>query len=241
MTPWPSDNQMTEVIEILKFLAKFLLALMPALTLLKNDVDRMYVLDLFLLKFDRALCRMRLSEGYAPSGIFSKLVPLTDDKVLEIVSRLEEAASFASSIKPLLTMTKSAKICESMLQLFKHELKKIQRDVFVDKPPAPPPAPPPMVPSESPMVPPESPVVPPAPPPMVPSESPMVPSESPVVPSESPDANRVGRSYTGRAAPPKPKRHVSFSIDLASLSVAERNVLAQEAMESEEFDSSQYY
>jgi hypothetical protein len=226
MTPWPSDNQMTEVIELLKFLAKFLLALMPALTLLKNDVDRMYVLDLFLLKFDRALCRMRLSEGYAPSGIFRKLVPLTDDKVLEIVSRLEEAASFASSIKPLLTMTKSAEICESMLQLFKHELKKIQRDVFVDKPPAPPPAPPPMVPSES---------------PMVPSESPMVPSESPVVPPALPDANHVGRSYTGRAAPPKPKRHVSFSIDLASLSVAERNVLAQEAMESEEFDSSQYY
>ena len=180
MTIWPSDKEMTEVIELLKFLAKFLLALMPALTILKEDIDRKHVLDLFLLKFEHALSRMRVPD---PSDY--KLLPLTDDKVLEIVLKLEQAASLASSLKPTITKIRCYYIRRSQLKPLVLMLNSIRNDICESMPFEVPPAPP-------------------------------------------------------SAPPSEPKRHVSFSVDLASLSVAERNVLAQEAIESKQFDSSKH-
>jgi hypothetical protein len=245
MTIWPSDKEMTEVIELLKFLAKFLLALMPALTILKEDIDRKHVLDLFLLKFEHALSRMRVPD---PSDY--KLLPLTDDKVLEIVLKLEQAASLASSLKPTITTIRSNYIRRSRLKPLVLMLNCIRNDVCESIPFEVPSEVPPVPlrrfgpsysrrtapPSEVPSAPPSE--VPSAPPSEVPSAP---PSEVPSAPpSEVPSApiRRFEPSYSRRTAP---NRHVSFSIDLASLSVAERNVLAQEAMESEQFDASQHY
>jgi hypothetical protein len=167
------------------------------------------------------LCVIRHYLGYGIEGLTGFIdapplsvgepVPLTDTKVHELIVKLDNAASFASASIPILEMTGLNETRTSLIKPLVRMLKDIRNDVFMPKPS------------------------------VVPSDSPVVPSESSVVPPALPDANRVGRSYTGRAALPKPNHRVSFSIDLASLSVAERNVLAQEAMESEQFDSSQYY
>jgi hypothetical protein len=202
------EKAIAEISKVFKTTAKILTLLVPALAILQDDLERISVL---------LVIRNYLGDGIegltgwidAPPLSVGEPVPLTDTKVHELIVKLDNAASFASAIIPILEMTGLTETRNSLVKPLVRMLKDIRNDVFMPKPS------------------------------VVPSDSPVVPSESPVVPSAP--IRRFEPSYTRRTAPPEPERHVSFSIDLASLSVAERNVLAQEAMESEQFDSSQHY
>jgi hypothetical protein len=160
--------------------------------------------------------------------------------------KLEQAASLASSLKPTITTIRCNYIRRSRLKPLVLMLNCIRNDVCESIPFE--------VPSEVPSAPlrrfgpsySRRTAMSPAPPsevsPAPPSEvSPAPPSEVPTAPPSEVSPAPIRRFEPSYSRCTAPNRHVSFSIDLASLSVAERNVLAQEAMESEQFDASQHY